>query len=190
MLAPAAIVLFCAGGCAFDALLRTTASLGGNTAGQRGNVEVLFINNTPFRAVFTFGTYDNLDQDSMPQLQQFSSDTQTMNLEGDSQSAILQIPCARVFSIGGQGLITRVRNQLDDGQFQEEALVPGVNFSSAAVGDDDADAATEGTAAPHTAFIGSDFECNALVIYRFEFSDVGPREFEIDMSVIPSESTR
>ncbi|MEP0844029.1 MAG: hypothetical protein HRF43_15105, partial [Phycisphaerae bacterium] len=45
-------------GCDLDTFLNNTASLGGNTPGQRGNVRVAFINHTPFRAVFTYGTYD------------------------------------------------------------------------------------------------------------------------------------
>ena len=50
-----------AGGCAIP-LDNLTASLGGSTAAARGTVRVLFINNTPHRAVFTYGTFDQTDQ--------------------------------------------------------------------------------------------------------------------------------
>lgn len=179
-------LLLAAAGC--DALLNATASLGGATAGQRGNARVLFINNTPFRAIFMFGAYDNLDQDTQPQIQQFSS--QNINLGGDSQSNVLTIPCSRVFSIGGAGLLLRVQENLMEGQFNEDLLFEGVRFSSAGVGDDNADEATEGVAPPMDAFIGADFECNSLLIYRFEINDLGPDPFAIELTTIPSESTR
>ena len=171
-----------------NALQNATASLGGATAGQRGNVRVLFINNTPFRAIFTFGAYDNLDRNTQPQIQQISSTT--TDLEGNAQTNVMNIPCHRVFSIGGAGLLARIRDNLMDGQFDEDLLIEGVNFSSAPVGDDQADAATEGMAPPIDRFIGVDFECNSLVIYRFEINDLGPDPFTIDFSSIPSDSTR
>ncbi|HRX86751.1 MAG TPA: hypothetical protein P5572_17130, partial [Phycisphaerae bacterium] len=177
-----------AGGC--DAWLHATASLGGTTAGQRGNTEVVFINNTPYRAIFTFGTYDEFDRQTVPTLRQFSSATSTLNLEGNTQSDTLQVRCARVYAIGTEGLITRVHANLAPANYDNDALVQGVRFSSAAVGDDNADAATEGVAAPHQALIGSDFDCGALLIYRFEVNDAGPEPFTVDLTVIPADSTR
>lgn len=177
-------------GCAFDALLAATASLGGATAGQRGNAQVVFINNTPFRAIFTFGAYDHLDRDTQPVLRQFSSATTTLSLEGNSESTVQQIQCHRVFSIGGAGLIARVRDNLSEGSFEETPLVEGVYFSSADVGDDLADLPTEGVAAPLDSFIGADFECGSMVIYRFEVDDSGAAAFTVEMTTIPAESTR
>jgi len=177
-------------GCASDAWLFATASLGGDTAGQRGNVQVVFINNTPYRATFTFGAYDNLDRNTAPALQQFSSETDTRTLEGDSETEPITVQCHRIFSIGGEGLIARVQENLAEDAFEEAALVPGVYFSSLAAGEEFADLPNEGVAAAHDAFIGADFDCGSLIVYRLEFSDAGEEEFEIQMSVIPSESTR
>jgi hypothetical protein len=59
-----AMVLFvsgCVTGGQILAGLFNTASLGGTTPGRRGNISVKFVNNTPYRAVFTFGTYDPLN---------------------------------------------------------------------------------------------------------------------------------
>jgi hypothetical protein len=178
----------CALGC--EPWLHATSTLGGATAGARGNTEVVFINNTPFRAIFTFGAYDELDRRTEPVLRQFSAATATLDLEGNTQSDTLQVRCTRTYAIGTEGLITRVRANLDEGDFNEDALVEGANFSSAAVGDDDADAPTEGVAAPHEALIGIDYECGALLIYRFEVNDAGPEPFVIDLTVIPAESNR
>ena len=84
----------------------------------------------------------------------------------------------------------RLRANLAEGSFDETSLVEGVNFSSAPVGDDQADAATEGTAAAHDALIGADFECGALLIYRMEFNDAGPEPFIVELTVIPAEDNR
>jgi hypothetical protein len=173
-----------------EAWLNATSSLGGATAGQRGNTEVVFINNTPFRAIFTFGAYDQLDRNTQPALRQFSSASATLNLEGNTQSDTLQVRCSRVYAIGTEGLITRVEANLDPASYDLDALVEGVRFSSAAVGDEMADEATEGMAAAHEARIGADFECGALLIYRLEVNDAGPEPFAVELTVIPAESNR
>lgn len=182
--------LMLAGSTGCDAILHATSSLGGNTAGQRGTTEVVFINNTPYRAIFTFGGYDQFDRETEPNLRQFSSATGTLNLEANTQSDTLSVQCARVYAIGTEGLITRVHANLDPEDYDNDALVEGVRFSSAAVGDDNADEATEGVAAPHEALIGVDFECGALLVYRLELNDAGPEPFIVDLTVIPGESTR
>jgi hypothetical protein len=176
--------------CSVDALLQATASLGGDLTSGRGNTEVVFINNTPYRAIFTFGDYDNLDRDTVPNLLQFSSDSDTLSLEGNSETSIELVRCARVYAIGTPGLIARVRANVNEDDFEEAALVPGVYFSDEDTDHEFADAPTRGRAAPHEAFIGSNFECGAMLIYRFEFNDAGPEEFVVEMTVIPSDSTR
>lgn len=185
-----ALMLVVISGCGLDGLLSLTASLGGNVAGQRGNAEVLFINNTPFRAIFVFGAYDNLDRDTEPTLLSFSSDTATLNLEGNSETTIQEVQCSRVFSIGGEGLLARAQENLEEDALENVPLIEGVYFSSAEVGDDDADEPTEGMAPPIDSNIGPDFECGSLLIYRLEFDEDGPERFRIDLTVVPAESTR
>ena len=175
-------------GCSFDALLRNTASLGGDTAGDRGEISVVFINNTPYRAIFTAGTYDNLDQETTPDIVQVNSDSST--LEGNTQLAPGQLSCGRVMSVGGAGLVTRIRENLADNQFDDELLFEDIRFSSAEADEEGADAATEGTAPARVSYIGSDFECGSLLIYRLEFNDVGPSPFTVELTVIPAESNR
>lgn len=178
------------GGCGLDGLLQLTTSLGGDVAGQRGNADVLFINNTPFRAIFVFGAYDNLDLDTQPTLLSFSSNANTLNLEGNTESSIQQVQCSRVFSIGGEGLLARAAANLDETALEDVPLIEGVHFSSAAATDEDADAPNEGVAPSLDANIGPDFECGALLIYRMEFDDNGPERFRIELTVVPAESNR
>jgi len=193
LLAIAAILsvgILWATGCGVDVLLNQTASLGGETAGLRGTVRVVFINNTPFRAIFTAGTYDQTDKSTQPDFVQFAADPQVGLLEGDDQSRALELRCARVFSVGGDELLALIRCNLPDADLDEDASIEGVAFSDAKLDDDDAGQATEGKAAPLVVKIGADFPCNALLIVRLEFNDLGPEPFLVDFSFIPSEEDR
>jgi hypothetical protein len=178
------LIAVVAAGCNVEGLLHQSASFGGATAGQRGNSEVVFINNTPYRAIFTFGAYDDWDQNTQPQLLAFGPNDRL--LEGGQASDILAVQCARVYSIGGSTMRRAAENNLDDDAVSTEALVPGVFFSSAALGDEEEALPNEGVAAPLDLWIGTEFPCNSLIVYRFEVNDVGEDEFRIDYEVIPN----
>ncbi len=182
------ILVALAAGCSIDALLHQTASFGGATAGQRGNSRILFINNTPYRAVFTFGAYDDWDQNTEPRL--FSFGPNDRKLEGGQSSGILSVRCARVYSIGGDTMRRLARDNLAEDAVSAEALVPGVFFSGAPLGDENEALPTEGTAAPIDLWLGADFPCNSLIVFRFEVNDVGEDAFRVDYEVIPSREPR
>ena len=177
------------GGCNPDPLLHQTASFGGETAGQRGTADVLFINNTPHRAIFTFGTYDDMNENTQPQLLSFGPNG-TRDLEGNASSARLSVTCARVFSIGGDTMRRLAEENLDPSAILEEALVPGAFFSSAAIGDANEALPTEGTADPLDLWLGADFPCGSLIVFRFEVNDVGDKPFRIDYEVFPDRNAR
>ena len=180
-------------GCGAD-LSNLTASFGGGTAGARGKVQVVFINNTPHRAVFTFGTYDQTDQSSKPDFRQFSNDPAGLILEGDSTSLIGSLNCARVFSIGGPRMLALIQKNLPDATVAQDAMIEGVEFFRVEAATGNATAApapvSQGTTPPFEALLGVDFPCNALLIVRFEIDDLGPAPFRTDFELIPSQSTR
>ena len=182
-----------ASGCG-EAFINQTASLGSATAGGRGGVGVLFINNTPHRAVFTFGSYDLTDGTYQPDFGQFGLAESSAILDGNSTSELLAIHCARVFSIGGPRLLALIDENLPEATVDDGAVIEGVGFFSSPSGDPDGDGSgdpiDEGSAPPFEALLGVDFPCNALLIIRFEFDDLGPDPFRIDFELIPSESTR
>jgi hypothetical protein len=194
-----AALAFCLAGCD-GSVSNLTASLGGETAGERGQVQVVFINNTPHRAVFTFGTYDDTDQDSQPDFFQFGLDDYDTTLDGNSTSEVGSLECARVFSVGGPKLPALIEEDLPDASPDEDAFVEGVKFFE--IASDEADEeepdssegdsgpTLAGTAAPLEALIGIDFSCGSLLIIRLEFDDLGPDPFRVDFEFIPSESTR
>jgi hypothetical protein len=165
-----------------------TASFGGSVAGRRGEIQVLFINNTPWRAVFTVGTYDQTDTGDQPDFSQFGNDTEGgLVLEGGESSPIGSLDCARVFSIGGPRLLALIEENLPDAELLPEAGIEGVEFFTINT-DGEADPAREGTAPPFEALLGVDFPCNALLIVRFEEDATG--SFRVDFELIPSESER
>jgi hypothetical protein len=183
-------VLALAGGCG-ELFANLTASLGGGTAGLRGDVRVLLINNTPYRAVVTFGTYDQTDEESQPAFGQFGPEDSDVTLDGNAESDIITLSCGRVFSIGSAPLLDLIEENLPDATVIEEAFVVGVEFYTVPEdGADDAEPALEGTAPAFEALLGVDFPCNSLLIIRLEFDGLGPDSFRIDFEMIPSETTR
>lgn len=150
-------------------------------------IRVGFINNTPFRAIFTFGAYDQLDEESIP------TGFQQLRLEGGTSSAQFNQPCRRTFSVGGEELIRLIEENRNSPQLtitDERALVDGVNFSAAPAGDPLAAEPTEGTALGRVVLVGVDFTCarndirqqtgTGLLIFTFEQDAAAPGGFRID----------
>lgn len=183
----------CGTSCNTSALLNLTAPSANFVAGQTEPVpralQVGFINNTPFRAIFSFGTYDQLDQESIPTA--FGQ----LRLEGSTSSNQLQQPCRSTFSVGGDELI-RLLNENDNvlNINDPRAVVNGVYFSAAPLGDPLEAEPTEGTAEGRVLLNGVDFSCRrtnitdntgtGLLTFTFEQDAAAPGGFRIDYSFI------
>ncbi len=172
-----------------DGFVNQAASLGGAIAGQRGSVQLLFINNTPFRAVFTAGTYDQLDSASQPDFLQFGPDDGDITFDGGTSSEILSVDCGRVFAIGSPKLHDLIEMNLPDAPRNENALVAGVSFIEPPDGES-GEPVERGAAPAFEALLGVDFPCNSLLILRLETDDLGPDPFRIAFELIPSQSDR
>lgn len=181
-----AMILLLPGGCG-EFFRNQSTSLGGDQAGSRGQLRVLFINNTPQRAVFTFGAYDQSDPAFPPDFEQFGPRGGDLTLDGDTTSTIRTVDCARVFAIGSPRLHTFITENIDAAAVIAEALVEGIDFYN--VGDDGNGADRVGSAGPLEALLGVDFACNALLIVYLEPTG-DPTQFRIDFQVIPSASDR
>ncbi len=163
-----------------------TASLGGETAGQRGRVRVTVINNTPFQPVFTMGTFDELDLDTVPDVVQFGLTGDTLALEADATSDVVELTCARVLSIGGADLRSLVEEKLDANAFDAEALVEGVRFFQVdETGDGGAEPVEQGSASAVVLRIGIDYACEDLLAVRLEINDPGPEPFRVEVDRLP-----
>ena len=154
-------------------------------------MQVGFINNTPFRAIFTFGSYVPLDKETIPTA--FGQ----LRLEGNTASAQQAIPCRKTVSVGGSELIRLLNENENDPRINiadPRALVRGVNFSGAPLGDPLEAEPTEGTADGLELRAGIDFTCDrtdirdttgsVLVLFTFEQDASAPGGFRIDHSVI------
>lgn len=154
-------------------------------------IQIGFVNNTPFRAIFTFGGYDQLDEDTVP------TGFGQLRLEGNTSSAQVAQPCRKTFSVGGAELIRLIKLNQEAPNINvtdEQALIVGVNFSSAPVGDPLETEPTEGTAEGLVRLAGIDFTCartdirqltgTGLLIFTFEQDASQPGGFRIDYQFI------
>lgn len=182
----AAVAAALCGSC--GSLVALTTSLGGSTAGGRGVVRVLFMNNTPDQVVFTAGTYDPADETSVPSVVQFVLDAADgATLPAQSRSVIGTLTCARTLSLGSQALLDRIQANAPDLELIPEATVVGIEFYEQTEGGEPASA---GVIPAFDARLGIDFPCGALLIFRFEVNDVGDSPFRADFELIPAESPR
>ena len=154
-------------------------------------LQVSFINNTNFRAIFTYGAYNPLDQDTIPTF--FGS----LRLEANTASAQIAQPCRATFSVGGDELI-RLINEYESNPnitvTDVRALVRGVYFSGAPLGDPLEAEPTEGTATGLVRVLGVDYTCNrpdiadpvgtGLLIFTFEQDATATGGFRFDYSFI------
>ncbi len=171
-------------------LANQSASLGGDRAGARGTVRILFINNTPYRAAFTYGTYDQLDQTSEPSFGQFASQSTGRTLEPNSESSLAStefgsfLSCGRAFGVGTPTLIGLINTNIESDGIETSALVDGVEFFEVVEGSEQI--TSRGKAAALETLIGLEFACEALLIVRLEINDAGPEPFRIDFEIVPS----
>lgn len=187
------IVLFCAAatisavGCG-EGWLNQTAPLGGSTVGGRGDLGVIVLNNTPYRAVLTLGSYDQIKNDIVPDVRQFTLDGSTV-LDGEADSGLLTFSCARVFSLGGPRLLALIESS-DLPDLDAGALIEGVEFFAVDEADASIQPASQGMAAPFEVLLGVDFPCGALLIFKLEVNDSGDQPFRVDYELIPSSNAR
>lgn len=165
--------------------LTNTATLGGNNPGGRGNLRVAFINETPFRAIFTYGTYDPENPGFTPQFRQFSvSPTAASRLEGNSESAPITLQCARAVSIGSAEFIERLRDAGLVDNASEEALQPGISFSDRPLDDPQAGQPVAGHLDGIETVQGLEFPCEALLVYTLRTDATQPSGFRLDLQVV------
>lgn len=152
------------------------------TEERTGNITVVFINNTPFRANFSFGTFDSLDRNppSAPAFQQ-------QRVEANTTSATQTIGCRRDFAIGTPELLERalVTGATNTANFDPDLFIEGIAFSSAAPGTDAADLPTDGTGPSFAALLGVDFTCQDQLIITFSQDATTPTGFRVSLQVLP-----
>lgn len=160
-----------------------TGNFIGNQIEERsGNISVLFINNTSFRASFSFGSFDSLDRQP-PGAVAF----QQLQVDANTSAAPVTLPCRRDVAIGTQELLDRAvdTNAIAGENFNRDLFLVGVAFSSAPAGTPGNGLPTDGTAREINTRLGVDYSCEDQLIFTFEQDDSAPGGFRIDVSVIP-----
>ena len=147
-----------------------------NTVARRGNATFAFLNETPYRAIFSYGLFDPQDQRTELQFNQ-------LRLEGESFSDVFQLNCQRVISVGSERLLELAEDNevpIDD----QDAFVVGVSFSDTDPEDLLAGRPTVGRADPLTLQLGIDYSCETLVVFIFRQDAQTPSVFHIDWLVM------
>jgi hypothetical protein len=159
-----------------------TSELLANLIEERsGDVTVVIINNTPYRAAFTFGSYDALQRNPPGDV-----NLEQQRLEGHTSTAPTTIPCNRNTAIGTAALIQRAidtnADEADD--FDADAFGTVVNFSSAPADSAAAALPTVGTAEGIEVRLGVDYACGDQLIFTFVGEE--PDELAIEFDVLHS----
>ncbi len=180
---PLGLVLLAAG--LLAGLISCAQVLLNQTAVRTGNVTVVFINDTPFTAAFSYGMWDAWDRSPPGQIEM-----QQLVLAANSTSSVATLTCARNFSVATQAFIDRA-NVLNTpttfAGFNPDAYDSVLHFSNIAPGSPGAALPTVGTALGIERLLGVDYECgDELVVtlvqdpdaaggFRADFSDIkGP----------------
>jgi hypothetical protein len=145
------------------------------------DIEVVFINDTAFRASFTFATYDPLDRTAPGGV-----DFEQRRLEGGGTTDTIVLSCARAFAIGTDELVQRMNN-LDaqtSEDFDADAFDSVVHFSNADADSELAALPISGTAAGVEKLVGVDFSCGDRLIFTIRRDPDADGGFRIDYQLI------
>ena len=166
---------------AFSVLNGCTGQIVLNLTKERtGNVSVIFINNTPYAAGFSYGTWDAWDRSpGAVELHQLSVDPHSSGEVGEAT-------CRRNFSVATQRFVDRVLATKSD---QTDTFIPEifdtvVHFTRGLTGSDVAGLPTAGTAAGVELLRGIDYSCADEIIFTFVEDHDAPGGFRIDHEVI------
>lgn len=153
------------------------------TASRQGTITIVLINETPYRASFSYGMYDDLDRDP-PGGVEFEQ----LRLEANTTiEEPVELTCARNFAVGTQEFLERViaADAFDVTTFDPDAFVAQVNFSDAPEGSPLAAQPTVGFASGREWLLGVNYRCGDQLLVTFLEDPSEPGGFRADLSIIP-----
>lgn len=150
------------------------------TAELTGNINLLFVNNTSARVIFSMGTWNPLNR-GFP----FQAEFDQPQIEPASSSS-LTLPCDRLFAVGTQDLRDWIYQTFitDEDDFQDERLTPEIQFRLV---DDDLSADSApllGTTAGFIMYVGNEFSCSDQIVMSFSEDPSQPGGYRVDVQVI------
>jgi len=170
---------------AVGALLQGCVNLVLNqTAELTGNVSILFINDTPYRASFSYASWNSLDRDPPGTI-----NFRQLRLAPYASNGPVTLTCARNVAIGTEEMYQRVidteANQT--ATFDPDAFDTVVHFSDQPADSELAAIATVGTAVGSEKLLGVHFECGDELIFTFVEDPDVPGGFRVDYALIKAE---
>lgn len=159
-------------------------TIGQNLVAEKtGNVTMIFINNTPYTAIFSCGTYDAWDRSPG------AINLEQLTVDPNTSSAPTTIACARNAAVGTAGLVERVIATGTDetADFNADLFDSVVRFSSAPAGTPAATLPSAGTAEGIERLLGVDYSCGDQLIFTFLVDPDAEGGFRIDFEVILDE---
>jgi hypothetical protein len=152
------------------------------TEQRTGDITMVFINNTPYTAAFSFGTFDGWDRSPPGPM-----DFQQQVLAPNSSTAPLSVQCARNAAVASEDFVERaIMTDQDDtvDDFNPDALDTTVHFSAAPSDSADADLPDAGTAVGVEKLLGVHYSCGDELIFTFSADPNEPGGFRVDYEVI------
>lgn len=134
-----------------------------------GQVNIVFINETPFRVITYWGGYDNLDP-------AVDIDVRQLKLESGEQSPAV-INCTRRIEIAGESLRQAVEIGKPEG-VEPDDINDKIAFSDVLLGEDNDEEATAGEGDSKRFLLGVDYHCEKTVEIRFQ-QDADTGEFTV-----------
>ncbi len=162
-----------------------TTFLLNQTAERTGNVTVVFINDTPYRASFSYGAWDSLNRNPPGPIE-----FRQLRLEGQDTAGPTSLNCARNFAVGTQEFYDRAVSQdvHESAAFDADAFDIVVHFSDAPADSDLAAIATVGSARGNERLVGVDYGCGDQLVFTFVQDPDAEGGFRIDFAVLVGES--
>lgn len=163
----------------------TSALLKNLTTNKDGNIEFLIINDTDFRASFSFGTYDSFDRDPPG-----PANLRQLRLEANTSSQVIAVTCLRNAVVGTQEFIDRVLAlKLDQStaNFDADAFDDTVHFSDAPADSPLAAAPVAGSSVGSDKLLGVDYSCGDRLVFTLRRDPDAPGGFRIDYQLIQDE---
>jgi len=153
------------------------------TARRSGNVTFQFVNTTPYRALFTYGGYDDLNRAPGPVV------LEQLRLEANTTSEATEVFCVRNLAVGTDGFINRAieTGAHNDPGFDAEAFSTQIGFSSFPAGSEGEGLADVGTAEGVGLLLGVDYTCGDRLIFTLSEDATAPGGFRVDFDLVMDE---
>ena len=158
-----------------------TATLLNQTKERTGNVTMVFFNNTPYTASFSYGTWDEWDRSPG------AVSLQQLRLAPNSSSSATSVTCRRNAAVATQAFYNRViwtKTDQNTSNFDPEAFDVVIHFSAAPSGSDTQGLPTVGTAQGSEKLLGVDYSCADQLVFKFFQDPDAPGGFRVDFEDI------